>query len=442
MRGGSIGLVEGILVVLALASLIAARRYMAEAWRPGTRLQAAAAQVLVTGGMLMAASFVENQRLVQLVVTSGFAAVLIFAELSDIRSRRRNSTAVPFMPNNNTPIVLILVTWLWLFAVNLWFVPVEATEQAIYRIFSGLILFIFVVTQRYRPISIMQFYSAALITISVSMIMLPLLPRAFIACGTFKCNSFNAILLGPFGSGNLLALAAAMCAALLLASTTLSARSLLVLVFLTVILYLTMARTSLWALGAAAGLFAVDRLLTRKHRQHGVSEPVAKFAAACIAVFPMGIGMWLVFNSSYEAFSNRGKTWTLGREVVAGHALTGRGLEWWNVLEDLGYFGSRFKPFAHSEYLLIYFSGGVIGLALFGIMLYRVTCMAIFAQNSLARGAVISLTFALSGVLEANWNPLTVDAGTWLFFGLVASCVAFEPAPHRSHLSPPQVQLL
>jgi hypothetical protein len=425
MSGDLSNVVEYALAALALASLVASRRSISQAWRPGARLQAAAAQIIVTGGMLGAATFVDSQVVVQITTTTAFVALLVFAELSGSRSHRyRPISGLAPLTFSKLPVFLILFMWFWLYAINLWFMPDAVTSEGIYRTASGVCLFLFAMVQRYRPVTPLHFYSASLITISGIVVALPLISGGFGACNKFKCNRIDAILEGPFNSGNLLGLATAMCAALLIVTTVFTARTLMVLIFLLVVIYATMSRTSLLALGAAVGLIAVDRLLSRKFAFQRVSGSVAKVAATFIALCPMAIGMLLVFTSDYKAFSNRGNVWVLGREAVSGYAVTGRGLDWWDALKSSGYFGSGFDHFTHSEYLLTYFAGGIIGLALFSMVLYRITFLAILAQNSLARGAVVPLTFATCGIVETIWNPLTVDAGTWLFYAFIAVCAA------------------
>ena len=424
MTGDLVELAAIILAALALASLVASRRSIAEAWRPGRRFGAAAAQVLVTGGMLSEATFVENRALMQIGTISIFVAILLLAELSDARSRRYSPTTAKLpLTFNRTPAGLILLMWFWLYAVNVWFMVDEAANVALYRTASGVTLVVFVLVQRYRPMTAVHFYSATLMTISTIIIALPLFPTGFIACGKFKCNDFEAILQGPFQSGNLLGLAAAMCGALLLMTIPISARTVVVFSFFLVVLYATMARTASLALGAAGCLFAIDWLLFGKLSRQNTFRFVAKATSACIAVIPMVVGIVLVFRSDIGAFSNRGRIWGLGREAVSDYAVTGHGLDWWNVLLDSGYLGARFDHGQHSEYLLLYFSGGIVGLTLFGLVLYRVTYIAIVEQNSLARGAVVPLIFAVCGIFETIWNPLTVDQGTWLFYALVAACV-------------------
>lgn len=412
-------LIAVALAALAIVSLVVSRDLIAEAWRPGSRFEAVTAQVIVTGGMFSSSVLVPN-RVLQIATISFFVALLIMAELSDSRSLRVNRLlpSIEQSASNGTPVMLVLSLWLWLFGVNLWFLADDASEDALFRLVSGVTILLFVIVQKYRPITALQFYSAAITTIAFIVIAVPITPGAFVPCSQFKCNELGAILQGPFDSGNLLGLAAAMCAALLLAVQSELRRTFFVLLFLMAVLYTTMSRTSILAIGAAVILFAVDRILAASMQRH--LQAAARVAAVTVAAVPMVLSMGFVFLTDASAFSNRGRIWALGREAVSDHPFTGVGIDRWSLLSDLGYFGRGFDRFTHSEFLLMYFSGGIVGLVLITILLYKVTFTAIVANRSLARGAVYPLVFAFCGIIETIWNPLTIDAGTWFFFALIS----------------------
>lgn len=406
------------LMAMALSSIVASRAEIAGAWRPGTRLQAASAQVLVAGGMLSVTTVVANRTLLQLLTIAVFVGTVFLAEVLDSKVPGTSSPRWPII--NQTPVALILALWFWVFAVNLWFVLDEDASESLYRVISGVVLFIYVVAQRYRPITVLQFYSASLVTIATIVALVPLWPNAFIPCGKFKCNQVGAILQGPFHSGNLLGLAAGMCAALLVTSVLVRARHLWVMIFLMAVLYTTMSRTSFIAYGAVVILIAVDHVVRSGRMPLPSFDALAKVTAASIAVLPLAASMYLIFTSDSDAFSNRGRIWKLAREAVAESPVTGRGLDRWEILSASGYFGKEFALFTHSEYLLFYFSGGIVALILFAAVLYRISYLAITGYQSMARGAAVPLTFAVCGVIETIWNPLTIDSGTWLFFAVVA----------------------
>ncbi|TQK30592.1 hypothetical protein FBY28_3619 [Arthrobacter sp. SLBN-53] len=410
------------LTVLAIASVFASRQLIAEAWSPGARAQAFSAQIIVTGGTFSATTLIGSRELLQAATLAGFVASLLLSELSGSkRPHPERRSSAPIM--NGTPAGLILAFWAWLFCVNIWMADDETAYSALSRIVSGIALAAFVITQRYRPITAAQFFSAALTTTTFVVVTVPLTPGAFIPCGKFKCTDFDAILQGPFESGNLLGLMAAISGALLLATCSISKKSMVTMVFLFAILYATMSRTSSLALGAGVALMAFNRFLSMPKRSYRASPLSITLVALSVSVLPIAIGMALVFRAQLSDFSNRGRIWILGREAVSGYAASGRGIDWWDALTHAGYFGKTFDRFPHSEYLLIYFSGGLIGLALFAVVMFRVTASAIENYRSTARGAVVPLVFAVCGIIEAIWNPLTIDAGTWLFFALVSVCV-------------------
>lgn len=408
------------LAVLALAGLIISRRDVAEAWRRGSRIQAMAAQVLVTGGMLSAATFVDAKLPLQIATLAVFAALLVVGALGGRPEARRVDGTRIVLPVNDSPAVALLLLWVWLYLVNLVLVPDELFEHAAARLGSGLALFVFLIAQRHHPIAPLQFYSASLITVVVIIVLLPAAPEWFSRCGRFKCNGVEAILQGPFESGNLLGLSAAMCAAFLLMNSAGSLRSLTVLFCLLPILYATMARTSLLAVGMAFALFTADQFVLRGRIPHLMSRFAPALAALTAALLPLMIGMFLVFQSSVDAFSARGVVWAKGRDAVWGYVVTGRGVDRWQVLADTSYFGSGFEKFMHSQYLLIYFGGGLVGLSLFAFVVFRITYVGVRIENSIGRGSVVPLTFAICGMVETVWNPLAFDAGTWIFFAVVS----------------------
>lgn len=394
------GLVSWVLAAAAIASVFASRSVIAEAWQPGGRAQAAAAQVIVTGGMLVSSTLVSG-RLIQFITVGAFLMIIFVNDLQHPRPG----------PLNGAPFLPVIALWVWLYVVNLFSVE----DGEVTRLISGVTLVVFLIVQRRRPINVQHFLSAALLTIAAILVWMPFYAKAFTACGRFKCTDFGAILQGPFGSGNLLGLAAAMCIALLLASP---GRHMIAVAFLLGVLYATMSRTSLITIGVVAILVIFDRVLRLSGK--GLRTAAAWLALA-IAAAPMLISVWLINIGDPAAFSNRGRIWSLGWDAVAGREFVGRGLDWWDDLSERGYFGSGFNSFPHSEYLLLYFSGGWVALMLLGIILYQVVFRAIIEHGSLAHGAVVPLMFATSGLIETIWNPLTVDTGTWLFLAMIAS---------------------
>lgn len=427
-----------LLAALGLASIWAARNDIAEAWRSGTRLQAMSAQVIITGGMLGAATFVPERRLAQIATTGLFLYLLALIGLMGNGSRRpaRRSQRLSFSAQG-AQIPILMATWAWLYAVNIWFAPVES--EATTRVVSGVTLLLFLIVQGHRPITALQFYSASIITICAVAVALPFFPSWFAECDHFKCNAVDAILRGPFVSGNLLGVGAAICAALLMASTPLSARMLVVLMFLSCVLYGVYSRTAQIAVIVTFTLLMCERFI---HAGNGRPRPVGRGAnvmAVLVAAVPMTIGLLFVFTSNPYDFSSRGDVWARGRESVSKYAITGRGIDSWSTLQDTGQFGRWFRTlFTHSEYLLIYFSGGVIALVLFFASLYSITHASILRYQSLARGAAVPIAFCICGIFEAVWNPLTVDESTWVFLALTASAVASSEI--RNHSAPKRIR--
>lgn len=401
-------------------SLIAARHDIAVAWQKGVRLQALAAQIIVTGGMLSAVSFINQRMIIQIFTVALFVTVLVLANTG---IGKASSETLAMRGSGGVPTAAILLFWAWLYLVNIWFMLDAESNSALYRVVSGIALIAFLVGQRGRPIASIQIYSASLTSLAVSAIALPITPNGFVECGRFKCTELGIIVQGPFQSGNLFGLAAVVSGALLFAATRFSRRSIVVLLFLATILYTTMARTAVLALVVVGLLLLIDLCLKRADSKAEISKSAAAVTALCISSIPVALSLWLIYTSEWNAFSNRGRIWAFGRQAVSGHEVTGLGIDAWSSLTGAD-FGGKFDNGQHSEYLLVYFSGGFVGLLLFAVVLYRITYIAVYSSGSIGIGAAVPAAFVTAGIFENIWNPLTVDQATWYFYAMVAVCAS------------------
>ncbi len=98
----------------------------------------------------------------------------------------------------------------------------------------------------------------------------------------------------------------------------------------------------------------------------------------------------------------------MARVVLEGEWTVGVGLSRWEELQLVGLLPSHF---AHSQILLMLFSGGVVGLALFTWLMAELLRVTSVQQ---IRHAAPTLAVLISGLTEAVWNPLTIDGLTWV----------------------------
>jgi O-antigen ligase len=177
------------------------------------------------------------------------------------------------------------------------------------------------------------------------------------------------------------------------------------------ILGVTGARTGLFISVFVAALYAV----LRKRGGSPISHVPPKVFACSVAFGISATATYLIFNASSTTFSNRGNIWSAARPIIEQAPLTGVGLSAWTRLQDVGVLPQHFS---HSEYLMVIFSGGYIGLGLFTLL---VAAMLHVGRRSISSGVgdyrhtLPVIAFALYGTTEVVWNPLAIDGFTWIF---------------------------
>jgi len=86
------------------------------------------------------------------------------------------------------------------------------------------------------------------------------------------------------------------------------------------------------------------------------------------------------------------------------------------------------QHFAHSQYLYLYFAGGFIALALFTMLVAMLLRRdGADSWGSLIRQKTPVIAFAIGGLTEVIWNPISLDGFTWIATALLAIRLA-QPA--------------
>lgn len=385
---------------------------MAEAWGKGSHFQAAAAQILVAGGILMEMRFIPERQLVQLLTLVAFCAAVCFGLIASSRL----GSALPSRP----PLAVFMSLWIWLMAVDIYYRLEDAPETILVRTLSGIVLAVFLFGQMRARISIVHVYSAAIVSLVALAVSLPFIAGTVRPCSAFKCGAFGFVLAGPFSSGNYMGLCFAILGALVVLAPLSRPAKTVVFVFVGTALIATVARTSMLALAIALVVYLTARSLERSTGR-APSSFVAGLMALAAAAIPMAVGVYLIYTADPAALSNRGRVWMLGRTAVEDSPLTGLGLDSWSFLQEIG--GVSSQHFTHSIYLLLLFSGGQVALALFLLATIRLIHTGIRDWSSVGRGVIVPLTFLVCGIAEGIWNPLTVDGLTWMFVAMVAATV-------------------
>jgi hypothetical protein len=245
-------------------------------------------------------------------------------------------------------------------------------------------------------------------------------PTHWRACDQFKCSTLGALFRGPYPSENFLALVATMTLAWTLTSMRGRARFSGVALCASTV-FVTGSRTALVASALALLVFAMTARLRRDSLASAAvrSWPIALLPTTAIAA----VGIYLLDHARSNTFSNRGSVWIQALQMVDGHRLVGVGQSSYHVLQQHGVLSAHF---AHSEFLLLLFAGGYVGIALF--VLWTAATMRALVRGAQSATAIVPLiAFVTYGLTEVTWNPLAFDSFAWIALALTITTA--RPAP-------------
>ncbi|MGS0683817.1 O-antigen ligase family protein [Nakamurella sp. GG22] len=394
------------IAAVALVTLIRTRedkprRTLAQDW-----FGDAAVVILIVGGLLYDSTLVGGSRLLQvaillgvLVSTVGFLAV----------QRHRSLARHPYLAF--IPMMLAL----YMFVLS----GVQAVDPSVFGRLAPVLLWaalgVLLVSGGIRTMVLQRVIVGATCAIGV---LLPLMSDAMVHCTVFKCGLFEELLTGPFPSGNYLAQLSAL--SLLIGVFSFKGTLRWWLVILNVlILVATDSRTCQIAVvvGFVVG-WSIRSITITTHRDLPVRTVAA--AAWTAAVLFSGLGSFLIYNFSAGDFSNRANIWARGVGALGDHWLTGLGGEAWSVFQDTG---ALPQLFPHSQYLMMLFWGGVLGIVGYTwIMAASVTAAGRTPAQLPVAASLVTFLLAL-GLTEAFWNPTAVDGHS--FFILLVLSLAF-----------------
>jgi hypothetical protein len=378
-----------------------------EAWAPGNRLSSLYAHVLVVGGVLSESTLIPSPALLRNIVYVGGVIIAALVVLGPKAARRRG----------RAPWIVLGLYWAWMFLVNAVAHPASGTTTALLRGIVLVALAAFAMLHSARAIRASDFFAATLTTAFLLSLFFLVEGHPFTECLTFKCDKVGAILSGPFGSGNYLGLVFSFLVGLTIAAVPTAKKMVPVILFSLAGLYLTFARTSLVAAGAALvasiAIAQIEKRLSAEPSRRHLAVAVAIFASAV----PAAVGTAFLYTRNPDFLSSRGLIWMLGMKNVRGYEITGIGVDTWSDRQDTGDVSFHFT---HSEYMLSLFGGGFIGIVLLALAVARIIHLNWKASGSLARSSAVPLIFMLGGIAEVVWNPLTIDGLTWMMLCTVA----------------------
>jgi len=236
------------------------------------------------------------------------------------------------------------------------------------------------------------------------------------ACDQFKCGLFDSIFTGPFSSENYLAQVATIAILFVTVRGTSRQRPFVILLGATVLLAAT-SRTAAISLGIALVLgFALSRP-ARSARTHLAFWLVASGALASVLI---------VSNASPADYSNRGGIWRRTLATTQGNEWLGAGISRWSAWQQSGLLPP--SNFPHNQLILIYFSAGVVGCAVYLIVLWRLL-RTLTSNPNVALAATTMISYLLvSGITEVMWNPATIDGHCFVILAVLILNTVAPPA--------------
>ncbi|MDF2144473.1 O-antigen ligase [Knoellia sp. p5-6-4] len=299
-----------------------------------------------------------------------------------------------------------LLLWAWLAVVDLLAADLQA-GQLVAPLTSLVVLVLSGVMSAPLGMTPRVLGRTLLTVLAVVGVASALLPASWRACDEFKCGPAGALMTGPFPSENYLAMQAVLVLAWVLLGLRGSLRVTAVLLVATLLLA-SGSRTSMIVALLALLLFVVSG---RERHTTGPRRPVSYVTASLLGMLAVVVGYVLIVRSTTSTFSNRGQTWARAVEAVEEHPWRGLGFHSWFELQRVGTLPDHF---AHSEYLILLFSGGYVALALFAVVIaVAVRQTAAMSPGPLARAALPVFVFAGLGLTESVWNPFTFDGSSW-----------------------------
>lgn len=380
------------------------------------------AVTVIVGGGLVQSNLLPKSTIVPLLILAVVGVVAL----------RRREVPEPGSSFDRAPSArawAMLALWGFLFAVNLVANAGLSNAAAFGRLLPGTFWVLVVLVVGGTRVTIGSVTAAMQLALGVVTVgAVALGSAASRPCDEFKCGALGSIYRGAFDSENYLGILCALTLVATVAAVPAGQKLLgwngLVYLLVLVILFASSSRTS--ALAATCGIVAT--LVARRARPSrppgpGRTRIFPSSLAGYVSVLPWmtcAMALYLIYSATGASFSNRGAVWTLARRQLQGHELFGLGIGRWEGYEGVNQIS---RHFAHSEFLLTYFSGGLVGLL--GLMLF-VAMACKHAMRTRVEGVFLigyATTFMVIGLTEVVFNPMTVDGLTWTVLPFLVGAV-------------------
>lgn len=408
---GEVGLrtvTQSALTVLAVLAFWGIRRPLVELWRTGGRSFRVVA--VLAAGAFGSASTQGNAGHIVLLIS------LVVALVLSVNSpmHRPASSVRPRHWNGGFELVAAVFLWVALFVLNIVNGKPSLLDAGWSFIAVGVL--ILAVVLRSEGVDADGLAIIGTLFLGITCLSGLIVAEPWRECDKFKCSAVGALFKGPFVSENYLAVVATFTAIWWIGSKRSMGRRLgLVLALGTVLA--TGTRSALVALGVTALWALVAFAFVQPSRENPATRRLPGVVAAVSSAGMILTSLWMIQNAQEDTFSDRGNIWIQAYEAIAqGHLTEGLGYSQWAGLQSIGLIPDHFS---HSDYLILLFSGGVIGLTLFGLVaMGLMTKVRGSTRWETVIGAAPVILLMVYGLTEVIWNPMALDSFSFLIIGL------------------------
>lgn len=375
--------------------------------------------VFCVGGFLGNMEFLSEVPAFKLV----YAVPAILAFLSPLLNKR----PAPAHAISVSSVVLVLLLWSWLVAVNITQNVGNVSDGALFiRLAPGLIWLALLASHGSSPLDRRMLSTMVTFAITVPGLIVPFTEDTWRACDDTKCGLFGGMLIGSYSSENFIGLQIAIVTVLHFVTFGLK-RSLYLVPLSLLWLLATESRTAQIALLTASSIALIlwlSRKIIKSSSAHNDS-PAKRLLLGVIPITFLLVAAYLAFTSVRSDFSGRGWVWGSALQLLQGNEITGLGVDGWEVNQMTGALPPHLG--AHSIYVFLGFSGGLIALAIFTCFMHQAMVSSLRHDGRLIPGLTLGVAFLIIGLLEVVWNPIAIDGMSWIPLMLVVAGGSGEP---------------
>jgi len=404
--------VEFAIILLSIVAVIRVSPNIGNYLRDSsTRWTACGVLVFCLGGFISEMKLTPEATTFKLLYTLAFVLGILSPLVSKSVTPRRA------ISSSTTVLALLLAAWLSVVNIRENYTTL-GDEALLVRLAPCLIWTALLLVRDRSPLDRHMLATMVTFAFGISGILLPLADDAWRSCDATKCGVFGGMLTGLYESENFMGLQSAIVLALHL--VTFGYKKSAYLIPLGVLwLLATESRTAQYALAISVLItlllgFGRVAIKSTSTRPDGVAKRVLLgLVPICFAL----VAKHLVMTSQRGDFSGRGWVWMNVVNVLHGRDIVGLGIDSWEIDQRAGLLPPNL--YAHSIFVLLAFSGGIVAVAIFTLLMWQALVSALRHDGVMAPGLVVGSCVLVLGLLEVVWNPVGIDGMAWIPLALV-----------------------